>query len=82
MAYPQADDADLAKKMDEVAKENGVSILGTGINPGFVLDLLVLALSGTCEEVTSIKAKRVNDLSPFGKSVMVEQGVGVTRKNL
>lgn len=80
MAYPQADDVDLAKKMDEVAKENGVSILGTGINPGFVLDLLVLALSGTCEEVTSIKAKRVNDLSPFGKSVMVEQGVGATRE--
>ncbi|MDB0441058.1 2,4-diaminopentanoate dehydrogenase [Clostridioides difficile] len=80
MAYPQADDADLAKKMDEVAKENGVSILGTGINPGFVLDLLVLALSGTCEEVNSIKAKRVNDLSPFGKSVMVEQGVGVTKE--
>ena len=80
MAYPQADDPDLAKKMDEVAKENGVSVLGTGINPGFVLDLLVLALSGTCEEVNSISAKRVNDLSPFGKAVMVEQGVGVSKE--
>lgn len=80
MAYPQANDPDLSKKMDKVAKENGVSVLGTGINPGFVLDLLVLALSGTCEEVNSIRAKRVNDLSPFGKAVMVEQGVGVTKE--
>ena len=57
MAYPQAADPDLAKQMDKAAKENGVSVLGTGINPGFVLDLLVLALSGTCEEVDSIKAR-------------------------
>ncbi len=79
MAYPQAQEIELAKKIDEIAKENGVSVLGTGINPGFVLDLLILALTGTCEEVDYIKASRVNDLSPFGHAVMVEQGVGVTK---
>ncbi|SHH13791.1 2,4-diaminopentanoate dehydrogenase [Tepidibacter thalassicus] len=78
MAYPYAQEAELAKKIDEIAKENGVSVLGTGINPGFVLDLLILALTGTCENVEHIKAVRVNDLSPFGHAVMVEQGVGVT----
>lgn len=51
MAYPQAQEPELAEKMDKLAKENGVSILGTGINPGFVLDLLILALTGTCESV-------------------------------
>ncbi len=78
MAYPQAQEPELAKKIDEIARENGVSVLGTGINPGFVLDLLILALTGTCESVDHIKAARVNDLSPFGHAVMVEQGVGVT----
>lgn len=80
MAYPQAQSPEKAKEIDKVAKENGVSVLGTGINPGFVLDLLVLALTGTCEDVKSIKAVRVNDLSPFGHAVMEEQGVGVTKE--
>ncbi|MGL6107144.1 2,4-diaminopentanoate dehydrogenase [Romboutsia sp.] len=80
MAYPKAQEPELAKQIDEIAKANGVSVLGTGINPGFVLDLLILALTGTCEEVDYIKASRVNDLSPFGHAVMEEQGVGVTRE--
>lgn len=80
MAYPQAQSPEMAKELDKIAKENGVSVLGTGINPGFVLDLLVLALTGTCERVDSIKAVRVNDLSPFGHAVMEEQGVGVTKE--
>ncbi|OPJ56786.1 2,4-diaminopentanoate dehydrogenase [Alkalithermobacter paradoxus] len=78
MAYPQAQQPELAKEIDRIAKENNVSVLGTGINPGFVLDLLILALTGTCERVDHIKAARINDLSPFGKAVMEEQGVGVT----
>ena len=81
MAYPQAQEPELAKEMDRLAKENGVTILGTGINPGFVLDLLILALTGTCEDVDFIKAARINDLSPFGHAVMEEQGVGLTVKD-
>lgn len=80
MAYPQAQEPELTKEMDLLAKENGVTILGTGINPGFVLDLLILALTGTCEDVEHIKAARINDLSPFGRAVMSEQGVGLTQK--
>ena len=80
MAYPKAQEPELAGKLDEIAKANGVSVLGTGINPGFVLDLLILALTGTCEEVDYIKATRINDLSPFGKAVMIEQGVGVSKE--
>lgn len=78
MAYPQAQEPALAAEIDRLAKENGVTVLGTGINPGFVLDLLILALTGTCETVEHIRAARINDLSPFGHAVMEEQGVGVT----
>ncbi|MFP4177137.1 MAG: 2,4-diaminopentanoate dehydrogenase [Acholeplasmataceae bacterium] len=77
MAYPQASEPELAAKMDRIARTNGVTVLGTGINPGFIMDLLVLALSGTMKDVTRIKAKRVNSLSPFGPAVMAEQGVGI-----
>lgn len=78
MAYPQAQEPELAKEMDRIAKENGVTVLGTGINPGLIMDLLVITLTGACIDVDSIRAERVNNLSPFGPVVMEGQGVGLT----
>lgn len=80
MAYPQANEPALSKKIDALAKKNKVSVLGTGINPGFVLDTLIIALTGICANVKKIKAMRINDLSPFGPTVMRTQGVGTTVK--
>jgi 4-hydroxy-tetrahydrodipicolinate reductase len=78
MAYPKAQNPELAAELDRIAKENGVTILGTGINPGLIMDLLVVCLTGCMTDVTHIEAKRVNSLSPFGPAVMEEQGVGIT----
>ncbi|WP_138203162.1 2,4-diaminopentanoate dehydrogenase [Haloimpatiens lingqiaonensis] len=78
MAYPYEEHKELAEEMDRLAKENGVTILGTGVNPGFVLDTMIITLSAACRKVHSISASRVNDLSPFGLTVMKTQGVGTT----
>jgi 2,4-diaminopentanoate dehydrogenase len=78
MSAPEAQNPELAAELDQLAKQHGVSILGTGVNPGFVLDLLVVALSGGCHNVTRIEASRINDLSPYGPTVMQSQGVGTT----
>ena len=78
MAYPQGLDPELAARIDEAARANGVSVLGTGVNPGFMMDMLVAAVSGGCLRVDSVKAARINDLSPFGPTVMKTQGVGAT----
>ena len=78
MAYPAAKSPSLAQELHQLAIENRVSVLGTGINPGFVLDLLVIMLSGVCAEVQAITARRVNDLSPYGPTVLASQGVGLT----
>lgn len=78
MSYPQAQNPDLAAELDKIAKENGVSILGTGINPGLIMDLLVVVMTGCMIDVEHIEAKRINSLSPFGPAVMEEQGVGIT----
>ncbi|QMS85160.1 2,4-diaminopentanoate dehydrogenase [Candidatus Xianfuyuplasma coldseepsis] len=78
MAYPKAQEPELAKELDAIAKAHNVTLLGTGINPGFIMDLLVIALSGTMKRVDHIEANRVNSLSPFGPAVMEEQGVGIT----
>lgn len=78
MAFPRAQNPDLAEELDKIAKANGVTVLGTGINPGLIMDLLVVTLTGCMTDVEHIEAKRVNSLSPFGPAVMEEQGVGIT----
>lgn len=78
MSFPRYGSPELSEKIDDLAKASGVTVLGTGINPGFVLDLLVIALTGVCSEVDSITAKRVNDLSPYGPTVLKTQGVGIS----
>ncbi len=79
MAYPLANNPDLAKKIDIHAKKHKVTVLGTGVNPGMMMDLLAIALSGVMTEVTQFDISRINSLSPFGKTVMEEQGVGLTQ---
>ena len=78
MSFPAAQEPELAEEMDKIAKEHGVSILGTGINPGLMMDLLAICLSGCMTDVEKVTCRRVNSLSPFGPAVMEEQGVGLT----
>ena len=78
MSYTAIGTPDLSGEIDKLAKEKGVTVLGTGVNPGFVLDTLIIALTGVTTDVKKIKAARINDLSPFGATVMKTQGVGTT----
>ncbi len=78
MAFPWAGHAEKADAIDAAAKEQGVAVLGTGINPGFVLDALIGFLSSACLTVDRVYARRVNDLAPFGPTVLRTQGVGTT----
>lgn len=78
LSFPWASDPEWAARFDALAKVRGVSILGTGINPGFILDAMVVAWTSVCLRVDRIEATRVNDLSPFGPTVMASQGVGTT----
>jgi len=78
LVYPKAQHPELAKRIDRVAKRYGITVLGTGVNPGFVMDTLVIALSGVCQEVKRIKAIRMMDAStrrlPFQRKI----GAGMT----
>ena len=78
LSYPWASDEDWAERIDALAKQHGVTVLGAGINPGFMLDALVVMWSSVCLRVDKIVATRVNDLSPFGPTVLNSQGVGAT----
>ncbi|MGL4730810.1 MAG: 2,4-diaminopentanoate dehydrogenase [Clostridium sp.] len=78
MAYPYLIEPELSQKMNGLAKENGVTILGTGVNPGFVLDALIIMLTASCKNIKSIKAIRISDLSSLGANFIKSQGVGTT----
>ncbi|NLX82246.1 MAG: NADP-binding protein [Clostridiales bacterium] len=78
MSYPAAQEPELAAEMDRLAKAHKVSILGTGINPGLMMDLLAVCLSGAMTQVSHVRCERVNSLSPFGETVMHEQGIGIS----
>ena len=59
--WPYDRHATISAEIDEVARENNVTILGTGVNPGFAMDALALMATGVCNEVNAIKVNREVD---------------------
>jgi len=80
MGYPFVKYPSLSREMDKTAKKHNVSILGSGINPGFAMDLMPLIISGICREVKSVRVTRVIDFSPFGPSIQKNIGIGMNAK--
>ena len=78
LAEPAAQHPQLAAELDALATAHGVSLVGVGVNPGLVLDLLVVTLTAGSHTVERVEASRVNDLSPYGPTVMQSQGVGTS----
>lgn len=79
-AYPQKANRDVARRIDEAARKAKVAVLGTGVNPGFTMDALPIALSAVCERVDRIAVWRVQDARirrlPFQQKI----GAGLTPK--
>lgn len=73
LAFPYFADRKLTQKYDELAKKNNVTVLGTGINPGFLMDVRPAILSAGCTEVKAIEVIRRMDASlrrkPFQKKI-------------
>jgi len=61
LSYPVGRNRRLARKIDDMARRAKVAVLGTGVNPGFVMDALPIALSGVCERVDSVRIDRIQD---------------------
>jgi 4-hydroxy-tetrahydrodipicolinate reductase len=78
LSYPYITEPKLAMKLDALAKKHNVTVLGTGINPGFLMDTLVITLTAVCQKIEKIKAVRVMNAAtrrlPFQKKI----GAGLT----
>ncbi|MBI4162027.1 MAG: dihydrodipicolinate reductase [Acidobacteria bacterium] len=78
MLLPDFRDPQAAARLDEVARRNGAALVGTGVNPGFVLDLLPILMTGACRRVESLRAGRAVDLASRRPALRRKTGVGLT----
>ena len=80
LAYPELRHAPMARQIDRMAKAKGVAVLGTGVNPGLVMDRLVLAVASACVRVDSVRVTRVVDAAKRRGPLRAKVGAGLTRE--
>jgi hypothetical protein len=78
LSYPFRKHPELSAKLDAAAKEEGVALVGTGVNPGFVMDKLVLVFSAAAQRVDYAKAVRIVDASKRRLPLQKKIGAGMT----
>jgi len=61
LSYPLRTYPELSAKLDSTAKDWGVALVGTGVNPGFVMDKLVITLAAVSQRIDHAKAVRIVD---------------------
>lgn len=80
LSYPELKSAELGRRIDRKAKEHGVAVLGTGVNPGLVMDRLALAAAGACVKVEKIKVTRIVDAAKRRGPLRAKVGAGLSRE--
>src|SRR5213595_2593517 len=78
LSYPFRTHPELAAKLDTAAKESGVALVGTGVNPGFVMDKLVVTLAAVAQRIEHAHALRVVDASKRRLPLQKKIGAGMT----
>jgi 4-hydroxy-tetrahydrodipicolinate reductase len=73
LSWPWERHPALARELAAIAQRHGVRMLGTGVNPGFVMDALAVAVTTACAEVRRVEIHRIQDAStrrlPFQKKI-------------
>lgn len=67
-----------AAALDAAARRAGVTVVGTGVNPGFVMDRLPLQLAAVCVRVDGIRVERVVDAAHRREPLRRKVGHGLT----
>ncbi len=78
LSYPGYTHIRHARQIHAMAKKARVAVLGTGVNPGFAMDALPIALTAVCERVDRVVVNRLQDARirrlPFQQKI----GAGLT----
>ena len=78
LSYPFRKYPELSKKLDEEAKTWGVALVGTGVNPGFVMDKLAITLSSVAQKIEHAKSVRVVDAGKRRLPLQKKIGAGMS----
>lgn len=78
LAYADLSTIDLARRIDATARAAGISVLGTGVNPGFVMDRLPVTLAAACVRVDRVQVFRVVDAAKRRAPLRAKVGAGMT----
>lgn len=81
LSDPWAQNAADADELDKLARKYKVTVVGTGINPGYAMDTLPVALTAVCQSVTRVRVKRVVDASKRRKQLQQKIGAGMTQES-
>jgi hypothetical protein len=71
-------DGEIRELLQKVARAANVTLLGTGVNPGFVMDKLPLTLTSVCQRVDSIQIIRVQNASTRREPLQRKVGAGMS----
>lgn len=63
LVYPRLREPALAAKLERICRRSGARVLGTGVNPGFAMDLLPICLTGVGRQIRAVRVERVVDAS-------------------
>jgi 2,4-diaminopentanoate dehydrogenase len=78
LSYPWRTYPELAAKLDKAAKDSGVALVGTGVNPGFVMDKLVVTLAAVSQRIEHAKALRIVDAGKRRLPLQKKIGAGMS----
>jgi 4-hydroxy-tetrahydrodipicolinate reductase len=78
LSFPWSRYPDIALKIDRRAREAGVRVLGTGVNPGFVMDTLPMVMLNAVHTLRAIRVERVVDLRSRRIQLQRKAGVGLS----
>jgi hypothetical protein len=78
--FPYYRHRELAGKLDDLCIKRSCAIVGTGVNPGFVMDTLALVLTAACQKVDSIRVLRVVDAGTRRPALQKKVGAGLSEK--
>jgi hypothetical protein len=78
LLFPSEENKALTEELDNKAKDQGVTVLGTGINPGFIMDAFPLYLTSVCQDVKTIKVERMVDAGTRRYPLQKKVGAGLT----
>lgn len=78
LAFPFLKHPELAAKLERAAQKAGVAVLGTGVNPGFIMDRLVATAGQACGPVRRVTVTRVVDARTRREALQRKVGAGLT----